>query len=66
MSVAEVQLVTVPEAAAKLKISRAFLYGLPVTTPGIYKIGRNTRIDLQEFIAGLRRLDAQDSPMMTR
>ena len=67
MDVKTIQLVTIAEASAQLRMSKQFLYALDPSTPGIIKLGRATRIDLARFVAGFtrRRADAEQ-PTETR
>jgi hypothetical protein len=48
--------VKVDQAKKELGVSREFLYKLPLTTPGVHKLGRAKRFDvekLKEWAGGL-------------
>lgn len=43
-------LVAVDRASQALKVSRGFLYKLPKSTPGVYRLGRTVRICIEELL----------------
>lgn len=48
------QLVTIEAAAKALSVSQSFLYKLRFRAPGLLPVGRNVRVDLEEFRGWLR------------
>ena len=49
------KLVNVKEAMVALKVSRGYLYKLPLGTPGIYQFGRSKRFSIEELKAWARQ-----------
>ncbi|WP_447985041.1 hypothetical protein [Nitrospira sp. Nam74] len=43
--------VKVDEATKRLSVSREFLYKLPLSTPGVHKLGRAKRFDVEQLKA---------------
>lgn len=50
-AVKEPKLDVVEDAAAKLSVSRNWLYRLPPDTPGVYSLGRAKRFNVKEILA---------------
>lgn len=49
------ELATASEAAKALRVSKAFLYHLPPSTPGVHKFGRAKRFDVERLAEWARR-----------
>ena len=43
------KLSTITQAAEELCVSRRFLYSLPKTTPGLVKLGKSLRMDVEQI-----------------
>lgn len=43
------KLSTIPQAAEELSVSPRFLYSLPKTTPGLVKLGKSLRVDVEQI-----------------
>jgi hypothetical protein len=48
------KLLKVDQAGAALQLSARFIYGLPPSTPGLYRFGRALRVDVAELRAWAR------------
>lgn len=48
------QLITIEAAAKALSVSKSYLYKLRFRAPGLLPVGRNVRVDLEEFRAWLQ------------